>query len=390
MNPKEKLSLPGIDLFTDNADIDHLRYGFGFRARVRRFRVVQDLFVKAGHFEPGVRAGRLLCLDMVKPTDLEAALSASPYAYRDHACVEWGGTKDCALDRRVLSALTLCSPSIEGQSATDQIQAMQERIKRLSEFRNLADGEILLILAADQLCWAAQHLPKPLWAHVADRRRFTLLPRFVLGNEHPSLVPIIHLDEERCRRSVEAADMLDAAILAGRQSDEAPAVLELARDVFKMKSAETKDATLTRWGKGLIALRAHVERADVASALVVAWNYDLVENGTVLEPDAKRETRARYARIANRPLWRMISALPSTVGRWAREDLSAGYLAMMVDESCTDLSALGAAISSFQAFLEETFDIPTLQLGLHKLVPDAKPRAQWVVDCRPELTHHPR
>lgn len=380
MNQKDKLKLAGIDLFTDRVGIDHIRYGRGVRGRVKRFARVQGMLMRADHRAPGVRAGRLVGLELVRPVDLQEALAAAPYSYRGEACIEWGGHEGVELDRRVLSSLTVCAWNVPADGNHDEVEALADLVKEIPGFRDLGTTDILLELELDQACWASQHLPKPLWAHVVGQRRFTPLPRNVLANEHPLLVPQAQIDEERCRRGAEAADMLDTAVLAGRRSEVMPATMELASKVFKMSSKETKAETLTRWGKSLIALRAHVERGDVAAAIVVAWNYDLVENGTITDSSARLETRARYARVANARLWRMISSLPQDISKWTREELSAGYLAMMADQSCNDLQGLGAAISSFQVFLQETFGIQPLRLGLHKLIPEPRPRAQWISD----------
>lgn len=377
MKATEQLQLAGIHVFTDRVDIDHLRYGKGFRGRVRRFSRLQTAAIAAGHQGAWVRAARLVCLDMVRPNDLHLAIASTPYGYRGQPCIEWHNQDTKDLERRLLSSLTSLAWN-ESNSSDSEINGLVQFVRTLPGFETTDVSAVLAELALDQICWASQHLPKPLWAHVAGLRRFTTLARGVLGNEHPSLVPRLALDEERCRRSAEASAMLDSAVLAGRKLEQMPAAVELASKVFGLKSKEDETETLTRWGKGLISLRAHVERGDIASGVIVAWNYDLVENGTVSGPNARLETRARYARIANTRLWRMLASMPPDIARWSRQELGAGYLAMMADASCSDLQGLGAAISSFQVFLQETFGIPTSQLGLHKLIPEPQPRAQWI------------
>lgn len=366
----------GLLCHADGVDVDHLRYSGTTRRRANRFAALQIRSLGAAS-GPGIYAARLVCLDLIRPSEVESALAADPYCLGGMACIEWTTGGGRRTDRRALSCFTTLSMPARPAAIGDELAALYTLLRAMPEYGNLPDTDLLLELERDLACWAAHRLPRPLWAHVTGLRPMTALPRQHLALDEVQGVPRLSLDERSVARRAEAADMLDTAIAGARHAVE-PLLVELATAVFTLKSGESDSETLERWARELLSLRARVESGDVASATVIAWQLDLVESGTLTAVDAAIGTRARYARVASLRLWKMLASMPPDPRRWKTEELSAGYLACMVDPSCRDTKKLGAAIASFQGFLQEVFSLPALPLGLHKLIPESASRAQWV------------
>lgn len=377
---RQLLDDAGFLLTIDHAaDVDHLRYTGAVRRRAGRFAAAQRLLMTRANNDLGVRAGRLICLDLIRPSEVEIALKACAYSFRGCVCVcvEWSLDGGKRLDRRALSCVTALCALAPIEDTHNELEALATLLGTLPEYQKISLAERVAELEKDLVCWAALHLPMPLWGHVAGLRPLCALSRSAAAAEETGLVPKIQIDEQSCSRRAEATDMLDVALSASRKAVK-PLYLDLAVKAFSMHEDETPRQTLERWMKELLALRARVEAGDVASALIVAWQFDVVESGTVTQVDAACSTRARYVRVASLRLWRMLASLPRDMNQWSVAELEAGYLAMMADKSCSDLAGLGAAISSFQVFLQETFGVPALPLGLHKFIPEPTPRAQWI------------
>ena len=294
MSPVSLLKEAGLLCYPDSVDVDHLRYDRQTRRRANRFAAFQIQVLAAG-CEPGTYAGRLVGLDLVRPSELPAVLGAAPYRLRGRACVEWPAVDGLRIDRRALCSFTTIAVKGRAASADSELTALNSLLASVSEYQTVAEKNRLVELERDMVCWAAQRLPRPLWAHVSWLRPMSALPRHQVALQDVDGVPLLELDEVAASRRAEAADMLDAAVAAGRAAT-APLLVELSTAVFKIKQGEARADTLDRWTRELLALRARVEAGDVASAVIVAWNLDLVQSGTLTEVDAALETRARYAR----------------------------------------------------------------------------------------------
>ncbi len=366
----------GLHSYADRVDVDHLRYSGQTRRRANRFAAAQSLLMRSAAV-PGVLAGRLVCLDLVRPSELAAALAEPAYRLGDRACMEWRPCGGPPVDRRALSCYTTLVLHQRGVDASAEITALESLLAEVPGYSAVPAGLRLVELERDLVCWAGQRLPKPLWAHVTGLRPMSALPREMAALEHCVGVPRISVDEGALGRCAEMADLLDSAVSAGRKAT-TPLLVDLGMNVFSIRADESERDTLDRWAAELLALRGRIEAGDVTSAVVIAWQFDLVESGTLTEMNAALATRARYARKASLGLWRMLAPLGPDIQRWSPTDLSAGYLALMADPSCKDLRGLGAAISCFQAFLHEVFGTPTSPLGLHKLIPEPTPRVQWI------------
>lgn len=372
----KEINQAGILLYTDErVPVDHARYGPTTRARVRRFTAFQRAVIASPSAAPGVLAGRHVALDLISVHHLRRALGALPYALHGNAYVEW--LEDQRLDRRQLRIMTVLSLGGEREPVAE-IAALRAITSSIKGYASIEPERVLDEVELDRIAWASERLQKALWSHVAKVRRFSLLSRKDLANDRVDLVPAHQLDPLLSEQQAQMADLVDAGIGCGRKLQTMPAVVRLASEVFSIDSKLPDHENLTNWGKGLLGLRPHVETADVASAVIVGWNYFLIANGTSTATDAALATRARYARVANAPLWRMVANLPARLEDWTPERIRAGCTSAMLEPSCRDKQGLGAALSSFQQYLEEECGIEVSLAGLHRLIPDSKPRAKWI------------
>lgn len=366
----------GIQLYTDQrVPIDHARYGPKTRARVRRFTALQRAVIASPSAAPGVLAGRHVALDLISVGDLPRALSTRPYARNGDAYVEW--LDDQGLDRRQLCFMTVLSLGGVREPGAE-IAALRAMAGTFKGYAAIEPERVLDEVELDRIAWASERLQKALWSHAAKVRRFTLLLREDLANDRVDAVPAHQLDTLLAEQQAQMADLVDAGIATGRKLETMPAVVQLASEVFTINSKRPERENLANWTKGLLGLRPHVEAADVASAVIVGWNHFLVNNGTSTATQAALKTRARYARVANSPLWRMVANLPSRLEDWTSERIRSGCKSAMLDPSCQDKQGLGAAISSFRQYLEEEFGIEVSLAGLHNLIQDSKPRAKRI------------
>lgn len=204
----------------------------------------------------------------------------------------------------------------------------------------------------------------------------------VRGGEATGLVQALVLDEQGIERETLVADFM--AVVEEMDPNQSRPVddglVRLALHMLTTKKDESPSDAMQRWIHSLLNLRARVPSTNLATALVLAWMLDLCESGTAKKFDADFLTRRRYCVIAARPLWRMLSPLGNHPHAWDKDELKAAYQALMEDPSIRDKAALGAALSAFQFFLCEQWDIELPLMSLHKLIPAPRPRVQLVTN----------
>jgi hypothetical protein len=274
MNASSKLLRDaGFHCYPDHVDVDHLRYSGHTRQRANRFAAAQSLFLRSA-IVPGVLAGRLVCLDLVRPSELLVALSEAAYRLSDHACIDWHASGETRIERRALSRFTTLVLDQACADASGEITALQSLLAEVPEYSVVTEAQRLVELERDLVCWAAQRLQRPLWAHVTGLRPMSALPREMAALADCTGVPSISIDETALARRAEMADMLDTAVSAGREAT-TPLLVELGTKVFSIRAKESEKQALARWAGELLALRGRVEASDVISAVVIGWQFDL-------------------------------------------------------------------------------------------------------------------
>lgn len=217
MNAAKLLNAAGIHCYTDSADVDHFRYSREARQRTHRFNAAQTFFMLANG-AAGVFAGRLVCLDLVRPSDLPSALQADVYSLRGRPCIEWPVADRCRIDRRALSSFTALLFPRPAMDHAAEVRAFQVLLSSIPEYSTLPSADLFIELERDLVCWASQRIPKPLWAHICRLRPMTALARHHAALADTTGVPLSNLDEAAISRRAEAADMLDIAIAAAREA----------------------------------------------------------------------------------------------------------------------------------------------------------------------------
>lgn len=378
MTIEDKLEAAGIDLTTDSVDVEHLRFSSGAKPRARRFEAFQRAACGLEGYQIGAKSARLIAFDLVLPLSVPNALASKPFSAWGSTYLEWEAAPNTRIERRRLCVLTTLCWKHEAVDCLQEWTGFQSWLATTEEYKNLTVEQALTELELDLMSWSVRNLPMVLWGHVVGLRPMHALPRTTLARDITGLVPAIEVDETQIELEAMVSDFLDVVDLANSKSGSDTLVRE-ARDLLTTTQDEEPRDAISRWIRALLSLRSRAESADVASAVVLAWMIDTIESGTVLKVDADYLTRRRYCRVAALAILRMLRAVRGEhPENWKQEELEAGYQSLMIDESISDKSGLGAAISSFQLFLFDQWDVPVAARGLHKLIPAPRPRAQLV------------
>lgn len=382
MHIDKQMFSAGIHIFRDSVDVEHLRFTPDNKRRIRRFEAFQNAALTLPHSQEGVICSHLIAFDLVGPTDVPLALAAVPFCYRDATFLEWAHQDDERFDRRHLNALTVlrwhhCPPK-----PVEDWTGFSGWLVTLEGYKTFSAEVALKELELDLYSWVSRKLPMALFGHVTGLRPMHALSRDVLARESSGFVKAIVLDEKKIERETQVADFMDTVDEIDAETNQADndSIVCIATKLLTTKMDEAPNDAIDRWVNYLLSLRARVQATNVATAIVLSWMLDLCESGTSRKSDADHLTRRRYCVVAGLGLWRMLSAIGGHPEAWDRESLAAGYLALMEDPTVRDKRGLGAALSSFQSFLHEHWDIELPMLRLHKLIPLPRPRVQFVSD----------
>lgn len=380
MEIDKQLKTAGILISRDSVGVEHIRFEPGNKKRVRRFQAFQQCVLDRPPGQSGATSASLIAFELVPPTCVSVALAATPYSYLGDTYLDWTHAQDERLDRRRVSAMTRIywnkMPADREQEWTD----FSAWLCSLEGYQGMSATTAMEELERDLFSWASRHLPMPLFAHVCGLRPLTALSRLTLARGSSGLIEAVDLNERKIERESQISDFLDVVdeIDGDKCKTTDDSLVRLAVASLKTKKDESPDSAIERWVGGLLALRARVVQTNVATGITLAWMADLCESGTARKADADHLTRRRYCVATGRALWRMLSALEGHPETWDSAALNAGYLALMDDPSIRDKNGLGAGLSSFQAFLQEQWDIDLPAINLHKLIPLPRPRAQYV------------
>jgi integrase len=379
-NIDTKLLSAGVQIFRDSVDVEHLRFTPVNKKRVRRFEAFQNAALKLPDSQDGVICSHLIAFDLVAPTDVPRALVAVPFCYRGGTFLEWAHPDDERLDRRHLTALTVLRWNHCPPKPAQDWTGFTRWLVTLEGYKTYPGEVALKELELDLYSWVSRKLPMALFGHVTGLRVMHALSREVLAREASGFVKAIVLDEKKIERETQVADFMDTVdeIDIEKSQSDNYSIVGIATKLLTTKRDEAPSDAIDRWVNSLLNLRARVQATNVATAIVLSWMLDLCESGTSRKTDADHLTRRRYCVVAGLGLWRMLSAIGSHPEGWDKDSLEAGYLALMEDPTIHDKRALGAALSSFQSFLHEHWDIELPMLRLHKLIPLPRPRVQFV------------
>ena len=329
-----------------------------------------------------LKAAHLACFHLIAPDDVPIALKERPFRVGDRTYIDWKKTDTSSLQRRALSPLTALQPDLNVPNPTIEWSAFCSWLLAIDGYRGLSVAHALNQLRLDQIAWAARKLPMPLFAHAIGLRPMSPLPRIALARQAHGLVPPIAIDEMKVDRETQVAELVDMVDeeTNGTFSQHDVNLIEGAIDLLSTKASETADQHIDRWVRGLLSLRAKASRASPYGGITLSWIAEVCESGTVSKDNADYHTRARYPRVSAIPLLLLISKLPNDPSKWDKEELEQGYLKLMNDHQIRDKVGLAGGIASFQLFAHENWGTPLASVGIHKLIPPPRPRAQFITE----------
>jgi integrase len=375
----------GIIAPSDSIGIEHLRFAKGHGHRRDRFdRLIQATF-KLSPTTPGAKSAHLVAFHMILPKKVPAAMDAAPYAYGGAVYIDYMWEKDAPLERRQLCSLTFNAFGTSGIDAKSDLQAFLLWLRTVSGYQITITDSLVDQLTFDMLAWGARNIPYPLWSHSIGLRPMQPLPKSTLARIESGLALDEAVDEQQIDREVRIADMLDAmttrphsGVESARQSD--IKIIEDAKALLKTRRHEKPEVAIDRWVTGLLNLHPRLEAAEFSCALVLNWMTDLSESGTVNKWDMRHYTRRRYITCGASAFHIQSQKIGTHPSTWTPDQVDAMCQELMSDTSIKDKLGLGAAISSFFTFLHLNFGSPIPTRGIHALIPESIPRAQFVTE----------
>jgi len=387
----------GLRCTEDAVGVEQLRLGPGVPARIRRFTKVVRSVLLADASTRGVQAASLVALDGVLPSALEQAQSglANIFLWRDLRCLEWKATEPPRLERRALHARTLLLLNAKkldsdlGGVPLDLALDLATYLNQHPDYAAFKPSDRVREFERDALCWWYQCLPLPLFFHLSGLQPLSAVSRVCLACEQTLMVPEpkVALDDgadvpfsvdESC------SELLDVMSLS-TGPDSSSIVLRQALEHVSLLGAETDAPAKRRWIGALLGLRLLAARAGPLTALLLAWAVDLIESGTVRQPNPPKGTPHAYLHKALLPLFECLKDLSGDAGDWDVTSLDQLYRAMVAAVPVGSQRTMASALTNFHHFLEDWLDVPSLKASLHGEVPLAEVRAMVIWPHQIEL-----
>lgn len=386
MKNESLLQPAGILCSEDSVGVHHLRLESGIPKRIRRFNGFIKAALTSDKSTIGVSAACLVAVDAVLPSSLPRVDSGlrDLYSSRDLYCLDWREDSPPRTERRALHARTMQVLSRDevldtGQDQPrDLLNALQEFLNTQSTYAAFKPKERIRELELDALCWLYQCLPLPLFFHVSRVQPLSAVSRACLGSETSQLIPFLkdasrqenqdQVNEERC------SELLDAMALSNG-ADANPILVRQALEHISLHSAESDAIAKRRWLAALLGLRMAAIRTGPTSALLIAWAIDLIESGSIQQPNSPKKTLSTYLHKALEPLFLALSHLPTTEDGWDIDDLDDIYRSLISAEPAGSQKTMASALSNFHHFLQTWLDIPPLQKSLRADLPLAEVKA---------------
>lgn len=391
MSPKRKhkrdlaksLWSAGIQAFPDKIGIEHLRYLKGHSHRRNRFDDLIKATFKLSPSAPGAKSAHLLAFHMVLPDKVPAALAAVPFSMGDGVFIDYVWNKDAPTERRQLCVLSVNAFANTTVDSEADWYAFLTWVRTIPAYAALSGEALVAELTFDMLAWGVSNIPYVLWAHAIGLRPLQPVPKSTLARIASGQALDYKIEEETIAREIRIADMLDAMNSRLYSGSESPSqsdirLIDDAKNVIKTRADESPAETTDRWVSGLLGFHPRLEAAEFSCALVLNWMTDLAESGTVAKWDLRRGTKRRYMVNGASPFHYMTHRQGSHPSTWTSEQVNAMCLELMEDSSIRDKVGLGGAISSFFSFLHLHFNCPLPRQGIHSLIPETVPRAQFV------------
>jgi integrase len=385
MSIQSELKAAGILSYLDRAQLYDLRYLGERDGRTRRFKKAIAEVSKLAHDKPGVYEARLVFLALVQPEHLRAAVSVQPYRHDGKVYLDWevrdsgyDDDQEPRIERRRLPDLTVLSiPSI-GTSAGAGMTDFLRLLQTMSAYQGTPESTLLEEIGRDLACWAITNLPGPLWAHITGLQTFWATARQTLVRKSTGLRNADAASDDSAQElEIAAFEDTVLATVANAEKSEDTSVLEAALRILSTKEGETDQETLKRWVDGYLKLKTNIQYADCHTAIIAAWQLNLIESGTAGHATAVPQTRSSYIKLISPPLLSGLRAMGGNPSTWTQEKMDATYTTLLASHQ-GDKRKFCSALNDFQMYCHETWGTPLVRINASDLVPPPRPRTQLI------------
>lgn len=335
-------------------------------SRMRRFSAL--LNVAACHQQPshGLLAARLITLDSVLVDHLKALCQEATKVYRinQRVAIEWKADNPARTERRYLSALTAqCLMELQGPLRWNELNLMEElRTWLTHKAADIYQTNNADEIRGDQLCYLNDVLQPVLFAHVAEKLVLRALPTSALARLESQQA--LQINETM---DAHAEGALYSAIQAAETSSgerRSLALMQAAQDILLQDHPGGIDGWTKRmWSAELNALISRLRGTHPAHAVTIGWLLHMIVVGTVSSDNPAASTLRTYGRRLLLPLTNALMALPTEIAEWSAPARLKAYKDVVDAATPSTRPEVGSALSSFQQYLEEHFELPALSIS---------------------------
>lgn len=345
----------------------HFRPHASTPLQAKAFKTIQTRILKGSiSFASPLQqmVAHLILLDGIATRqDLPVALIAACHAYcwRDAICIEWSRT-DGRQDRRFLSPLTskFLGDMPDSLTPGEAMATLRETAALL--YPRHADPVGTLFSQAQ--AWLFESLPGALFAHVAGTNPLTALPRHVLARESSELPLRPTAASEEMSDGVKALGLAFDTYFEGPLRSGSGWLIDRVVAITRRNKNLQEHIDKRRMLGQCLEIAWQAGEGDGISALVLAWATDLVESGTLREPDLHPTTIEKYVRLGA-PALRSIF-VEVDIGTLDAAGFDARYKEALEATSAGERGILASALAAWHQFLIRWLDAPPLTHRLHR------------------------
>lgn len=321
-------------------------------------------------------AWSLICFDAIATRqDLLCALPclAGLYTWQNHLCLDWRDA-DGRQQRRHLSVFTQAALASGLPAKIDAAATLTAIDTLLADFYPThPDRYTLDILLADARAWFREHLPEPLYAHVAGWVPMSSLPRTVLAREETRQALMVDNPQGELPIRPEGFQVALGAYLSRCGQDHGNwLIAELVGSCRRNKTLDNAQDR-KRMLESCLGLAQRAEDAGPINSLILAWAIDLLESGTRRKSQIRAVSASKYIGSAADRL--LIAFRGQDIEAVHAEQFLNIYQQLLDGLSSSQARTLASALSSWHFFLSTWFEVEPLKQSLHKWLPKTAPKA---------------
>lgn len=345
-----------------------VRWSVGHDTPRRTNKFTALLHTAAIQQEPGLGllAARLITLDGVLLDHLKLLCQEHTKVYRlgDRMAIEWKADNPARTERRHLSALTAqCLLDMPSQLTWNELSLLNDlrewlQINAKELYPEDSENEVL----CDQICYLNDVLQPVLFALVSGKIILRATPTSALARLQSRLA--LKMDEVMDPHAEGALHEMTVAAESSSGERVSMMLMRAAQDILLQDHPSHVDGWTKRmWATELSALIPKIRGTHPSHAIALGWLLHMVTAGTVSSPNPAVSTVRSYGRRLLLPLTTALAKLPADITGWSSRARLKVYTEVVEAATRTARPEVSSALSSFQQYLEEHFELPTISTG---------------------------